>query len=190
MKTTLLVLSIALVLSVATPLLWGGTIYDVGGYSVGSNAISGMAQVVGTKGGYSGPILTFTTGTLQSGTLMNGTFAAGGSFDLTEYNCGGCRSHPRDLFVGSFSGPTSISSNPQGVETLSGAIAGTVITGRYVTGNTTQYLSGGAMTGSSYLAYKGGLTAPEPSTLPLLVTGLVAIAGPVRRRFTCPPKTS
>jgi len=184
MKTMLLVLSIALVLSVSTPLLWGGTIYDVGGYSVGINTISGTAQVLGTNGGNTGPLLTFTTGALQSGTLTDGTFAAGGAFDLTQYNCGGCRYHPKNLFVGSFIGSTSISTNPQGVETLSGAIGGTVITGRYVTGNTTQYLSGGTMTGSTYVAYKGGLTAPEPSTLPLLVTGLVAIAGSVRRRFT------
>jgi hypothetical protein len=184
MKTTLLVLSIALVLSVSTPLLWGDGINDVGGYSVGSNTISGMAQVLGTNGGNGGPILTFTTGALQSGTLMNGMFAAGGAFDLPDYNCRGCARNPRDLFVGSFIGPTSISTNPQGVETLSGQIGGTVRTGLYVTGITTQYLSGGKMTGSSYVLYNGPLTAPEPSTLPLLVTGLVAIAGPVRRRFT------
>jgi hypothetical protein len=182
MKTTLLVLSVALVLSVSTPLLWGNTIYDVGGYSLGSNTISGTAQVLGTHGGPIGPLLTFTTGALQSGTLTSGTFAAGGSFDLTEYKCGGCRTHPRDLFVGSFIGPTSISTNQQGVETLSGAIGGTLITGRYVTGSTGQFLSGGAMKGSSYLP-ANGLTAPEPSTLSLLVTGLVALAGPMRRRF-------
>jgi hypothetical protein len=184
MKTMLLVLSIALVLSVSTPLLWGNTIYDLGGYSLGSNTISGIAQVLGRNDGNSGPILTFTTGALQSGTMMNGMFAAGGTFDLTQYGCGGCRRNPRDLFVGSFIGATSISTNPQGVATLSGTIGGTVITGRYVTGNTTQTLSGGQMSGSTYLAYKGSLTAPEPSTLPLLVTGLVAIAGPVRRRFS------
>ncbi len=180
MKTMLLVLTIALVLSASTPLLWGD-IYDVGGYSVGTNTISGIAQVLGTHGGPIGPLLTFTTGALESGTLTSGTFAAGGSFDLTEYHCGGCRRHPRDLFVGSFTGPTSISTNSQGLETLSGAIGGTVITGRYVTGYTTQYLSGGEMTGSNYFRYRGTLTAPEPSTLPLLVTGLVAIAGPMRR---------
>ena len=184
MKTALFVLSIALVLSVSTPLLWGDDIYDVGGYSLGSNTISGLAQVLGTRGGYTGPILTFTTGALQSGTLTNGMFAAGGAFDLTEYNCGGCRIHPRDLFVGSFIEPTSISTNQQGVETLAGAIGGTLINGRYVTGGTIQYLSGVAITGFSILSSKGGLTAPEPSTLPLLVTGLFAIAAPVRRRFT------
>jgi hypothetical protein len=78
MKTMLLVLSIALVLSVSTPLSWGNTIYDTGVYSVGSNYISGVAQVLGTNGGRGGPMLTFSTGALLSGTLMNGTFAAGG----------------------------------------------------------------------------------------------------------------
>lgn len=184
MKTTLLVLSIVLVLSVSTPLLWGDTLNDTGGYSIGIKTISGTAQVLGTNGGNGGPILTFTTGALQSGTPMNGMFAAGGTFDLIEYNCRGCKMHPVNFLVGSFTGPTSISTNSQGVETLSGAIGGTVYTGLSVTGTTTQYLSGPKMTGSSYVSFNGPLTAPEPSTLPLLVTGLVAIAGPVRRRFT------
>jgi hypothetical protein len=67
---------------------------------------------------------------------------------------------------------------------LSGAIGGTVISGRFVTGITTQYLRGGFMGGSTDVPTQGGLTSPEPSTLPLLATGLVAIAGPVRRKFT------
>jgi hypothetical protein len=184
MKTTLFVLSIVLVLSMSKPLLWGDSLNDTGGDSVGINTISGMAQVLGTNGGNGGPILTFTTGTLQSGTLMNGMFAAGGTFDLIEYNCGGCTKNPRNFFVGSFTGPTSISTNAQGVETLSGAIGGTLYTGQSTTGMTTQYLSGPKMTGSISVLYNGPLTAPEPSTLPLLVTGLVVIAGPMRRRFT------
>jgi hypothetical protein len=184
MKTTLFVLSIVLVLSVSTPLLWGDILNDTGEYSVGSNNISGTAQVLGTNGGNGGPILTFITGGLQSGTLMNGMFAAGGKFDLIEYNCRGCKQHPIDFFVGSFTGATSISTNPQGVETLSGAVGGTLYTGLYVTGVTSQNLSGPKLAGSSDLNFNGPLTAPEPSTLPLLLTGLVAIAGPVRRRFT------
>jgi hypothetical protein len=184
MKTMLLVFSIALVLSVSTTPLWGDTLNDTGGYTVGVNSISGMAQVLGTNGGNGGPILTFTTGTLQSGTLMNGMFAAGGTFDLLEYNCRGCKHDPKDFLIGSFVGSTSISTNAQGVETLSGSIQGTLYTGQSVTGITIQSLSGRNMTGTSDLSYNGPLTAPEPSTLPLLVTGLVAIAGPVRRRFT------
>ncbi len=184
MKTTLLVLSIALLLSLSMPLVWGDTLNDTGTYSVGSNTISGTAQVLGTNGGNGGPILTFTTGTLQSGTLMNGMFAAGGTFDLIEYGCAGCKMHPRTFLTGSFIGPTSISTNAQGVETLSGTIGGTLFSGQSTTtGMTTQTLSGGGMKGSIFVLYNGPLTAPEPSTLPLLVTGLLAIAEPVRRRF-------
>jgi hypothetical protein len=62
MKTTLFVLSIVLVWSMSKPLLWGDSLNDTGGDSVGINTISGMAQVLGTNGGNGGPILTLHHG--------------------------------------------------------------------------------------------------------------------------------
>src|ERR1035438_8719279 len=54
------------------------TIYDVGQYQIVGNTIAAKAQVLDTNGGNGGPILTFVTGSLQSGTVGNGVFAAGG----------------------------------------------------------------------------------------------------------------
>jgi hypothetical protein len=159
------------------------TIYDVGQYQIVGNTIAATAQVLGTHGGNGGPILTFVTGSLQSGTIGNGVFAAGGYFDLNDYHCAGCARNPRRLFTGYFSAPTDITT-AQGVELLTGAVAGTLKTGRYISGTTTQYLSGSGISGStSFPGYKGGgLTSPEPTTLSLFGAGLVAIVGSLRRR--------
>lgn len=183
MKKTLLLLSWVLSI-VSTPLVWADTIKDVGIYWIGVSTISAKAQVLGTNGGNGGPILTFTTGTLQSGTISNGVFAAGGSFVLTEYGCAGCDRHPRIFFSGLFSGPTTITTSPDGTETLSGPIAGTLRTGREISGNVIQTLKSGKISGSTFFQGKNlELTSPEPSTLTFLITGLLAMAGPVRRKF-------
>jgi hypothetical protein len=185
MKTTLLLLSSVLSI-VSTQFVRADTIQDVatGTYTIGVSTIRASAQVLGTNGGDGGPILTFITGALQSGTIGNGVFAAGGSFVLTDYQCAGCDRNPQIWFSGSFSGPTAITTNPQGIEILSGPIAGTLRTGIWITGNTTQNLMSGTISGSTYFEGKNlGLTAPEPSTLTFLFTGLLALAGPMRRKF-------
>jgi len=184
MKKTLFLLSCVLSI-MSAPLVRADTIQDVNGvYHVGVNTIDALAHVLGTSGGWGGPVLTFTTGTLQSGTISNGVFAAGGSVVLKYYLCGGCRNNPKTFFSGSFSGPTTITTDSQGVMTLSGSIAGTLRTGIQITGNITQTLKAGNMSGSVFFQGKNlELTAPEPSTFTFLITGLLAIAAPVLRKF-------
>src|SRR5438477_11979146 len=96
MKTTLLLLSSVLSI-VSTQLVRADTIQDVatGTYTIGVSTIRASAQVLGTNGGDGGPILTFITGALQSGTIGNGVFAAGGSFVLNDYQCAGCDRSPQ-----------------------------------------------------------------------------------------------
>jgi len=150
--------------------------------------------------------VSFSTGAFTAGTSDglwgNGSFAggAGTSFDvfgvgtwantLTGKKCGsGC-----SLFAGSFVGPVTwtVFSHGPGqwnyVFTLSGAIQGTYWDGRTVNGTTTQTIyayknqwfqdhQGGISLGKSNLA------VPEPGTLGLLGTGLIFVAGSLRRKL-------
>jgi hypothetical protein len=148
--------------------------------------------------GHSLGTVAYSTGALTSGTISGGgTFAAGGSFvvtgkgawanSLTGEKCGaGCT-----LFSGSFSGPeTWTLTGTTGVHStysLSGAISGTLYNGRSVTGSTTQnFIStrGQLAAGIGHITMGStGLGTPEPGTLGLLGTGLVAIAGMFRRKL-------
>jgi len=150
--------------------------------------------------------VSFSTGAFTASTseglFGNGSFAggAGTMFDvsgtgtwantLTGQKCGaGC-----SLFAGSFVGPvawTVISIGKNGFHytfQLSGAIQGTFWDGRTVNGTTTQTIyayknqwfqdhQGGISLGKSNLA------VPEPGTLGLLGTGLIFVAGSLRRKL-------
>jgi hypothetical protein len=75
--------------------------------------------------------------------------------------------------------------------TLSGAIQGTLWNGRFVTGTTTQTITStnGQLTlGIGHIRVGNtSILTPEPGTLGLLGTGLVAIAGMLRRKFVAGP---
>lgn len=138
--------------------------------------------------------VSFSTGAMLSGTMFGGgDFSSAGScFVVTGV---GAYGQPKGtIFTGDFVGPiawalVSHTGKWDYVFQLSGKIRGELWTGREVTGTTTQTIllyknqwqidhKGGIHAGASNLA------VPEPGTLGLLATGLIGIAGTVRRKFS------
>lgn len=138
--------------------------------------------------------VSFSTGALASGSLWSGgTFSSTNSSFIVTSGGGGYGQPAKGvIFKGSFVGPvtwTLVSQTGQFnyVFTLSGKIQGQLWTGREVTGTTTQtiyvYKNQWVHDGKG-LAWLGNsnLSVPEPGTLGLLGTGLLAL-GSLRRRF-------
>lgn len=146
--------------------------------------------------------VSFSTGAFTGATILgNGTFAggAGSSFIVTGRGTWlktltGTTNTKVTLFSGSFVGPVNWqlkSVGPNGWTwnfKLTGTIRGQLWNGRTVTGTTTQYITlsknqwsvdheGNTGLGTSHLL------VPEPSTLGLLGTGLIGIAGTLRRKM-------
>jgi hypothetical protein len=169
--------------------------------TIGVSTISSHGSEMTAWNGNTGHLglVNYSTGTLESGSISGGgTFAAGGTFDiigigkwaskLTGSACGsGC-----DLFTGSFESPvawTLISKTGQSESfALTGSIEGTLYTGRTVYGTTTQDIkidnNGQLNKGIGHIgAGQTHLNTPEPGTLGLLGTGLLAVAGMFRRKL-------
>lgn len=154
---------------------------------------SALIAVNGSGGLITGSDLgsvSFETGALTSGSLQSGgTFAAGGWFTITGNGTNGVPSGT--LFTGTFSGPVTWTmmtlSNGTHNYTLTGALSGTTASGYSTVGVTVQLTVNtgkGFFNGCTRISSGDtNVVVPEPGSLSLLGTGLIALGGTIRRKL-------
>jgi len=162
----------------------GGTITgNASGLSLTGSTLFKFGSAVGSNLGS----VSFTTGAFTSGDAqMGGTLAAGGTFTITGNGTNGVANGV--IFSGTFTGANTTwtlvtLANGTHNYTLTGAIAdstGRVGATTQITVNTGKGFFNGTVGLSSG---DSNLSVPEPGTLGLLGTGLVGIAGLMRRKF-------
>jgi hypothetical protein len=154
------------------------------------NGLNGLGLVLGKHLGS----VSFSTGALTSGSLqMGGTFAAGGSFTITGNGSNGIPNGT--IFTGTFSGPATWAmvnlANGTHSYTLTGVVAGTLGSGFHADLVTVQltintgrkHFNGRTHVSSGDTNVSTNVVVPEPGSLSLLGTGLLGLAGIIRRKL-------
>jgi hypothetical protein len=197
MKVTLLLIVLALALPltafadgiVLTNQFGTIAISNAGITSTGSELMRFNGIVAAS--GHSLGSVSFSTGALTSGSISaGGTFSSAGSSFVVTGN--GSQGIPKGaIFTGSFTGPIAWTLVSKGgaslTYTLSGTISGMLFTGRMVSGTVKETIFSTSQQLSQGIGHIGGgttrLITPEPGTLSMLGTGLIAIAGLFKHKF-------